>query len=420
MEWSEVRLGDICKHVGYGYTASSEKSPIGPKFLRITDIQGGTVNWNQVPYCKIDSGQKKKYSLSPGDIVIARTGNSTGENYLVQEDIDAVFASYLIRFRVNSKIADPRYVWYCTRSNKFRAFIDGAKTGSAQAGANAKVLGTFTFPLPNLARQMEIAHILGSLDDKIELNRKMNETLEQMARALFKSWFVDFDPVHAKAAGKKPFGMDDATAALFPDSFEESELGLIPKGWRVGKIADLCSRIESGGTPSRNNPLFWDDGKIPWLTSGEIKLSPILHTEEKITQLGLENSSAKILPKYTTVVAMYGATAGKSAIIASDTTANQACCALIPKENSSAFIYIKSRISETTWKSRSRGSAQQNLNKNLVSNLECLIPSSSILSKFHHISHSLLDSIICFSNESNDIEQTRNILLPQLLCGDPS
>ena len=200
-DWRSTTLGEVSTQVDYGYTASATNVNTGSRFLRITDIQDGVVDWRQVPYCEIDGTSRGKYLLHPGDIVVARTGNSTGENFLYQGGEEAVCASYLIRFRVDPSLVDSAYVWRCMRSSSWWNFIDGSKTGSAQAGANAKVLGLFEFEYPPLQEQKAIAHILGTLDDKIELNRKTNETLEAIAKALFKSWFVDFDPVRAKALG---------------------------------------------------------------------------------------------------------------------------------------------------------------------------------------------------------------------------
>ena len=187
-EWQAKTLSELSADISYGYTESASNERVGPRFLRITDIQNGVVNWGNVPYCKITAEKHKKYKLHEGDIVIARTGNSTGENFLYKGSEDAVFASYLIRFQINPKEADSKFVWYNLRSYKWWEFIRASKTGSAQAGANAKALGQFVISVPPLPEQRAIAHILGTLDDKIELNRRQSETLQEMARALFKAW----------------------------------------------------------------------------------------------------------------------------------------------------------------------------------------------------------------------------------------
>jgi len=246
-DWKRTTIEQVASKVDYGYTASASSEKVGPKFLRITDIQNGVVDWGSVPFCEIDSSSKQKYQLEQGDIVVARTGNSTGENFIYQGGPETVFASYLIRFRLDPSVVEPSYVWRCMRSRSWWNFVEGSKTGSAQAGANAKVLGRFEFVYPPINEQKAIAHILGTLDNKIELNRKTNETLEGIAKALFKSWFVDFDPVRAKAEGR-PTGLPDEINELFPDSFEESELGEIPSGWKVSTLGQE-NEIVMGQSP---------------------------------------------------------------------------------------------------------------------------------------------------------------------------
>ena len=239
-KWPKVALAALSSEVSYGYTESASLDRVGPKFLRITDIQGGRVSWESVPYCKIQPAEHRRYRLHSGDIVIARTGNSTGENYCFVESEDAVFASYLIRFRIDPKRAHSRFVYYNLRGSGWWDYVKGAKTGSAQAGANAQVLGAYSISLPPLPEQRAIAHILGTLDDKIELNRRMCATLEEMARALFKSWFVDFDPVRAKMEGRET-GLPKEIADLFPSRLVDSELGPIPEGWGVQVFADVLA-----------------------------------------------------------------------------------------------------------------------------------------------------------------------------------
>jgi type I restriction enzyme, S subunit len=177
----------------------------------------------------------------PGDIVFTQRG-TLGQVALVPP---SPFQRYLIsqsqmKLTVDHKKASPMFLYYVFRSPEQQEYIRKNAIQTGVPHTNLGLLKRTPLVLPPVRMQEAIAHVLGTLDDKIELNRKMNETLEQMARALFKSWFVDFDPVRAKAAGRKPFGMDDATAALFPDGFEDSELGEIPRGWRAIPLYDLA------------------------------------------------------------------------------------------------------------------------------------------------------------------------------------
>ena len=179
-------------------------------------------------------------------------------------------------------------------------------TGTTVLGIKQKELRQIELALPPISEQQTIAHILGTLDDKIELNRRMNETLEEMARALFKSWFVDFEPVRAKMEGRDT-GLPPDVAALFPDRLVDSELGEIPEGWEVGVLDDAIELL-SGGTPRTSVASYWN-GDIPWYTAKDApSLSDIfaLDTERTITQAGVENSSTKILPVGTTIITARG------------------------------------------------------------------------------------------------------------------
>ena len=190
-EWKEVKLKTVCSDISYGYTASASKEKVGPKFLRITDITSGKINWDTVPYCKISEKDYHKYKLSVGDIVIARTGATTGYNAIIKNNIDAVFASYLVRFKIDRKLADPFFIGYVLQSQNFKDYIDTIIGGSAQPGANAKQLADYEFPLPPLPEQKTIADVLSSIDDKIELLHRQNKTLEEMAMTLFRQWFIE-------------------------------------------------------------------------------------------------------------------------------------------------------------------------------------------------------------------------------------
>ena len=143
--------------------------------------------------------------------------------------------------------------------------LNHLKDGTSNPTLSRDTFGAQLFPLPPLAEQKAIASILGTLDDKIELNRRMNATLEAMTRALFQSWFVDFDPVRAKLDGRQPTGLDEATAAIFPATFEDSAVGHIPKGWTVEPVGEVVDCV-GGGTPSTTEPKYWEGGTHHWTT----------------------------------------------------------------------------------------------------------------------------------------------------------
>lgn len=190
--WQRVKLGEICSTIDYGYTTSATNLNTGVKFLRITDIVPNMINWDSVPYCEIDFDKKEKYLLEAGDIVIARTGATTGYNKIIKHnDFQAVFASYLIRYKINSNLANPYFIFYHLQSLAWKGFVEGIIGGSAQPNANAKQFADFSFPLPPLETQQRIAEILSSLDDKIDLLHRQNKTLESLSLTLFRHTFID-------------------------------------------------------------------------------------------------------------------------------------------------------------------------------------------------------------------------------------
>ncbi len=183
----------------------------------------------------MDSRERDNSLLREGDLLFARQSlvlSGAGKCVLFQGDKeDVTFESHIIRCRIDARKADPAFYFYLFQSSQGRSLIESIVEQVAAAGIRGSDLGRLAVPVPPLPEQKAIAAVLGALDDKIELNRRMNATLEAMARALFQSWFVDFDPVRAKLDGRKPVGLDTATAALFPATFQDSPIGHIPGGW---------------------------------------------------------------------------------------------------------------------------------------------------------------------------------------------
>ena len=252
--WQTAILGtSITYQRGFAFK-SSEYRPHGHPVVRVSDFTDRTIKMAGCNY--IDPGNVPKYlnfALSTGDVVIATVGSwpsneesVVGKAIRVPPEADgALLNQNAVRLRGTGEL-NQRFLFYLLRTEHFQTYIVGAAQGSAnQASITLRDIFAYEFPFPRLHEQRAIAHILGTLDDKIELNRRMNETLEAMARALFKSWFVDFDPVRAKAEGRDP-GLPKPLADLFPDSFDDSELGEIPHGWEVKTIEAIATRVGMG------------------------------------------------------------------------------------------------------------------------------------------------------------------------------
>jgi type I restriction enzyme S subunit len=257
-KWQLVRLGDIVT-VKHGYAFEGEyfgDTPSDDILLTPGNFAiGGGFKSDKLKY--YTGFVPQEFVLAPGDLIVTMTDlskesdtlgypalvpDSTGVRYLHNQRLGKVIIQ-----DENRASRDFLYHLLCTR--EYRNEILASASGSVIKHTSPDRICAFKFMLPPLPEQRAIAHILGTLDDKIELNRKMNETLEAIARALFKSWFVDFDPVRAKMEGRQPAGMDAETAALFPDAFEDSELGEIPKGWKVGTLGEIADNPRRGVLP---------------------------------------------------------------------------------------------------------------------------------------------------------------------------
>jgi type I restriction enzyme, S subunit len=415
--WEWTKLGDIGE-VNRGRSRHrpryAEHLYQGPyPFIQTGDIKasGGRITTYQQTYSEAGLAQSRLWPAGTMCITIAANIAETGIL-----TFPACFPDSVVGFIADGSRCDVIFVEYMFRY--LRSSLQHEASGSVQDNINLATLDRLRFPLPPLPEQRTIAHILGSLDDKIELNRRMNETLEAMGRALFKSWFVDFDPVRAKVEGRQPAGMDAETAALFPDAFEDMELGELPRGWKIGKVRDLCLRVENGGTPRRDRPQYWEPGTIPWLTSGEVRQSIVVETENFISPEGLANSNAKLWSVGTTVIALYGATAGQVCFIAKEMCANQACCGLTPTENTRFFTYLYTSSSVEAFAQQARGSAQQNLSQQIVADFPALIPEPCILQGFDKLVQPLFGKWIANLNESRTLAALRDALLPKLLSGE--
>ena len=234
--WKKVTLRDICEVVQYGYTASARSAPAGPKFLRITDIVPTALDWSSVPYCEISEDKVDRYTLRDGDIVIARTGATTGYAKLMKHPPKAVFASYLVRLSVKDGI-DSRYVGAIVESAEYKRFIMTNIGGAAQPNANAQVLTTFPILLPPLQVQRKISAVLSAYDDLIENNLRRIAILDEMVRLAYREWFLHLRfPGHAESAN-----------------------GTIPAGWELATLSQLATETRMSVNPQEV------DGDTPYI-----------------------------------------------------------------------------------------------------------------------------------------------------------
>lgn len=254
--WGKSTIGELCDQgqalIQTGPFGSQlhahDYEPIGVPVVPTEAIGRRRLRTEGLPKVSTATAERlSRHKLKEGDILFARRGvQATGLSAIVEKEHEGwLCGTGAILLRLNSPDVDAEFLSFALSSETSTAWLKSHAVGAVMPNLNEGVIRRFPLLLPPIAEQQSIAHILGALDDKIELNRRMNETLEATARALFKSWFVDFDPVRAKAEKRQPAGMEAETAALFPSSFEDSPLGLIPRSWTHKRMSDFL-QLEKG------------------------------------------------------------------------------------------------------------------------------------------------------------------------------
>jgi type I restriction enzyme S subunit len=404
--------GKTPKKLGGDFTDS------GVPVISAIHIKRGRIIWEERERYVTKEMFKKwmKDPLKKGDLLLTSEA-PLGEVALVPTDEDLVLSQRLFALRTKPELLDSKYLMYFFQSNAGQEELKGRSSGSTVVGIRQAELVNIAIPCPPIAEQRVVGDILATVDAKILQNDILSRTLESIAQAIFKSWFIDFDPVKAKMAGEKPASMDAETAALFPDSFEESDLGLIPKGWEVRKIESLCETL-LGGTPSRTKEEFWGGG-ISWINSGKVNDFRIVSPSEYITQLGLEKSATKLLPKGTTVLAITGATLGQFSRLEFDSCANQSVVGIVGSDRASnefIFLNIKNGIQRLI--SAQTGGAQQHINKDDVNEFSIIYPGIDLMIAFTDVVKVMFSEIGLLSNQSIFLAEVRDSLLPRLISGE--
>lgn len=279
-DWALVELREVAEPPQYGLTASTAKTG-NTQFLRITDIEGRSVNWASVPYCYCPSDDLPKYRLASGDILFARIGATTGKSTLIYDPPNAVFASYLIRVRTRPGL-DAEFLSHFFQSQAYWVQIDGNKHTNLKKGVNGSVLKALLVPAPPLAEQRQIARLLSAVQRLIERQDRLIALSAEFKKALLQKLF---------------------TEGTRGEPLQQTEIGPVPKSWEIKRISEV-SKLLSGGTPSKANAAFWN-GPIPWASPKDMKLSRLPDTEDHISQAALEDGS-QLVPAGSIFVVIRG------------------------------------------------------------------------------------------------------------------
>ena len=390
-EWNRVILREICDLVTYGYTESAKPEPIGPKFLRITDIVPDRIDWSTVPHCEISQKNLSKYLLKKDDIVIARTGATTGYAKRIRVEHGAVFASYLVRIRINPNY-DSRYVGFVVESDQYKQFIQLNLGGAAQPQANAQVLTSFPIPLPPLPTQRKIAAILSAYDDLIENNTRRIKILEDMAQTLYREWFVHFRfPGHENVRMVK------------------SALGPIPQGWEVKQLGEMC-HVLMGLSPKSE---FYN------------QIGEGLPFHQGVTDFGERFPTDRIYCTVQKRIAEAGdilfsvrAPVGRINVAKKKIVIGRGLSAIRSKSGNQAFVLqqLKDKFQEED--TMGGGTIFNAITKADLLGVQLLKPTQSIVAKFEEAADPISLELANLTIKNANLQQTRDLLLPKLISGE--
>lgn len=417
--WSVCTVDDIKSPEPSSCVAGPFGSNISSKYFvddGVPVIRGNNLSDKLIPFVpegfafvsEERASSYKAQHVRAGDLVFTCWG-TIGQVGLIPND--GPYRAYIIsnkqlKLRPNQMITDVRYLFYYFASPAMVAHIRGRAIGAAVPGINLGILKALPVVLPPLPVQHRIASILSAYDDLIENNTKRIKILEEMARSLYREWFV-----HFRFPGHENVKMVD------------SELGKVPKAWPITRL-DQVYQTASGGTPSRKHPEYFAaaGAGIPWVKTKELLDGWILFTEEDLSLEGLNSSSAKIFPANTLLIAMYGATIGQLGLLGVPSATNQACCAILPAQEKSPFgpywawcYFLENRARIAAL---GLGAAQPNISQVVIRGLELVRPSAELAARFEQSATPLFETIRNLQARNWTLQRTRDLLLPRLISGE--
>ena len=401
-EWKKVKLGDICERVTSGGTpkanVTSYYSPPAIPWLKTKEVNYCRITETENYISEEGLANSSAKLIAPNSVIIAMYGQGDTAGRVAINKIPLTTNQACCNLTIDESIADYEFIYYqlCTLYNKMVSL----KAGAAQPNLNAQIIKNLEVLLPSLSTQHRIATILSRYDSLIENYQKQIKLLEEAAQRLYKEWFVDLH---------------------FPRHENTKIVDGVPEGWEKKTINDICSYISSGSTPSRRNKSYWENGTIKWVKTKELLDGWIFDTEEYITDDGLKNSSTKIYPVNSILMAIYASpTLGRLGILASECCCNQAALCLIANEQivSWQWFYWKLFELRDEFNSIARGAGQQNISGIVVKNKEVLVPTKQVVDAFTSITNPIFESIKKTSNQIRLLTEARDRLLPKLMSGE--
>jgi restriction endonuclease S subunit len=428
-EWPVVRLEQLAAPtrnalVGGPFGSdlvSADYVPAGVPVVRGENLSGR--RWVGGDFVCVSAAKAERLAANttgPLDIVFTQRGaNHYRQVAVVPPGSPRMLISQSqMKVTVDTLLADPLFVYYAFRTPVIQDWLQRHAIQTGVPHTNLGILRAAPVPLPSLGEQRRVVRILGTLDDKIELNRRTNETLESIVRTLFKSWFVDFGPVRAKSEGRDP-GLPSHLANLFPDTFKDSELGEIPKGWRVQPFSDTIEII-GGGTPKTSVAEYWN-GEIPWFSVVDAPTGSdvwVMNTEKTITSEGVEKSSTRVLPVGTTIISARG-TVGRVALVGVPMAMNQSCYGVLGKAGAHGFFtYFAVRELVASLQQHAHGSVFDTITRDTLAGVSVARPPTALIEGFEEAVCAMMERLRTDLVQSTTLATARDSLLPKLISGE--
>jgi type I restriction enzyme, S subunit len=423
-DWPVVQLSDIALKIGSGSTPRGGEEAYLSRRSKFALVRSQNVfdrHFDTSGLAFISDEQAaglKGVVLQSRDLLLNITGDGVTFSrccMIPSEVLPACVNQHVAIIRVKQDEADPGYVLSYLTHPATKSYIESFNAGGSRRAITKGHIESFLIALPPLTEQRAIARILDTLDAKIELNQRMNETLQGMAQALFKSWFVDFDPVHARAEGRDP-GVPKSRADLFPGSFNTDG---VPLNWARTRFSETVEII-GGGTPKTSVADYWS-GEIPWFSVVDAPRETdvwVIETEKKITQAGVDNSSTRILPERTTIISARG-TVGKVALVGVPMAMNQSCYGLRGLLGKwGTFTYFSTCQLVSLLQQRAHGSVFDTITRESFAGVDVSVPPDTVIMAFEEIVESMLQRIRTGLFESRTLANLRDVLLPKLISGE--
>ena len=421
MELKKYKLSDVAKVEISSVDKKTKAGEIPVRLCNFTDVYH---NW-AITSDMVDSfmeasanpNEIEKFTIKKGQVAFTKdseTRNDIGISTYIADDFYNILLGYHCALITpdETKLCG-KYLNAFMHSTYIQKYFENSASGSGQRYTlSLETINSMPILLPSLDKQKRIGEIFTLLDNKIKLNRAINQNLEAMAKQLYDYWFVQFDFPDENGRPYKSSG----GKMVWNEKLKRE----IPEGWDMSLIKDIAITY-SGGTPKSTNVEYYDNGEIAWINSGELNSPIITTTTNYITKCGLENSSAKLYPSNSILVAMYGATAGKVSLLTFEACSNQAVCGVIPKvENMLYYVYFHISSLYSHFITLSTGSARDNISQNTIKNILLPIPTINILKLFDEKIGSIYQMIVNNYQQIDSLTMQRDELLPLLMNGQVS